>query len=96
MTTEARRDARTAIHQELQRLIGRDLPDEVKREIWRIEKLAAAEDEGEALSKIHDEALDLSKGSIDREVREILSLVMSIARYRMDVRSRQERDKHHK
>ena len=93
-TEEARRAARTAINQELQWLIREPIPDEVKREIWRIEKLVSIDDNGGALAEIHDKPLDLVGIDISDRVREGLLLVTSIARYQMDIRSSQDKAKH--
>ena len=95
MSTDAgRRSARTAINQELQWLLRQSIPDTVKREVWRIEKLAAVEDDGAALNEIHDKSLNLSGLTVPAGVREALDLVMSIARYEMDVRSIQDKERH--
>jgi hypothetical protein len=95
MSTDAsRRSARTAINEELQWLLRQSIPDAVKREVWRIEKLAAVEDDGAALNEIHNKSLDLSGVNVPAGVRKTLELVMSIARYETDTRSTQDKDKH--
>lgn len=81
-----RRAARTAIQEEVQRIMHDDLSDELKRELWRIQKLTAIEDDGVSLRRVHDEALDLRKAIVPTKARETLDLIMSIARYEMDVR----------
>lgn len=81
-----RRAARTAIQEEVQRLMHDDLPDELKREVWRIQKLTAIDDDGTSLRKVHDEALDVRKAILSKDARATLDLIMSIARYEMDVR----------
>ncbi len=87
MPNEAtRRAARTAIQEEVQRIMSDDLSDDLKRELWRIQKLTAIDDEGESLRRVHDEALDLRKAVVPTDARETLDLIMSIARYEMDVR----------
>ena len=87
MPTEAsRRAARTAIHEEIQRIMRDELSVELKQEIWRIQKWAIPEDDGESLRRIHDEALDLRQAVVPAETRATLDLIMSIARYEMDVR----------
>jgi hypothetical protein len=81
-----RRTARTAIQEEIQALMRYDLPEELKMELWRIQKLTAVDDDGTSLRKVHDEALDLSKAVLPADARSTLSLIMSIARYESDVR----------
>ena len=66
-----RRAARTAIQEEVHRIMCDDLSDDLKQE---------------SLPRVHDEALDLRKAVIPTDARETLDLIMSIARYEMDVR----------
>lgn len=94
MPNEAtRRAARTAIQEEVQRIMRDDLSDDLKQELWRIQKLTAIDDEGESLRRVHDEALDLRKAIVPTDARETLDLIMSISRYEMDVRPSDRRTK---
>ena len=47
----------------------------------------------EALNAIHDEAIKLLKQSRSKKVQEGLELIISLARYKNDVRTRQEKVK---
>jgi hypothetical protein len=47
----------------------------------------------EALDAIHDEATKLLKHGLPQEVQRHLELIISLARYKHDVRSSQEKDK---
>lgn len=79
------RAARTAIQEEVQKIMRDDLADGLKRELWRIQKLKAIDNYGKSLRQVHDEALDLRKDIVTTDARETLDLIMSIARYELDV-----------
>jgi hypothetical protein len=81
-----RRAARSAIQEEIQRLMRDDLPEEIKRELWRVQMLTAINDDGASLRKVHDEALDLRTTVLPADARDTLNLIMSIARYESDIR----------
>jgi hypothetical protein len=48
-------------------------------------------DMSQALDAIHDEAIKLLQQDLPEEVREGLDLIVSIARYKHDIRSSQEK-----
>ena len=96
ISDERWKSARIAILEEVGWLLKKpSMPEALKNELHRIQRLAMIEDHT-ALDEIHNRALNLESLHVGEEISVSFELIMSIARHGLDVRSKQDLEKHSK